>query len=154
MKSSRSRAAVVAWLLVCNVPCIGCNKKPVLPPSVEVTGQVTFANGQPVSDVIVSFHAHDEISARGKKPTGVVDQSGKFTIKDVTPGRYKITLAPIPTQHGGAAPNSGELSAPGKPEAKSAIPSQYMSADSSPWTVTVESSPKLEKLVVNDFGAK
>jgi Carboxypeptidase regulatory-like domain len=154
MNSRRWRAVVFSFLLIGVVPCAGCNAKPTLPPPVEVTGQVTFADGQPVSDVIISFHAADETTARGKKPTGVADKAGKFTINDVTPGRYKVTLAPIPTQHGGASPKSGELSAPGKPDVKLAIPAQYLSAESSPWMISVESPPKVERFVVDGTGTK
>lgn len=127
----------------------GCTKKrPALPPPVDITGQVVYENGKPVADMIVSFHADDDVTAQGKVPNAPLDKEGKFAISGVTPGKYKVTLAVIPS-HAGQPANSNELIAPGKDDKKPALPRKYLNADTTPWKITVESPPKPEKLVVD-----
>lgn len=150
----RDRAAAVFVLLCALVASPGCgNRQAALPPPVEITGQVVYANGKPVTGMVISFHADDEIAARGRVPSGPLDQEGKFRIAEVTPGRYKATLSPIPG-HAAAAADPSQLNAPGKGDQKIAVPIEYLNSSATPWSVTVESPPKTEKLVVNAAGLR
>ncbi len=124
----------------------GCSRKAAIPPPVDVTGEVVYSDGKPVSDMIIAFYADDEISAKGRVPSGVLDKSGKFSISGVTPGRYKVTLAPIPVGAGHAA-NANQLNSPGKGDKKIAVPSEYLNSTSTPWKVMVENTPKSIRLV-------
>jgi hypothetical protein len=155
MKQSRRQWAVgILVLFSALVASPGCGKREAaLPPPVEITGQVVYANGQPVTGMVISFHADDEIAARGRVPSGPLDPEGKFRIVEVTPGRYKATLSPIPG-HAAAAADPSQLNAPAKGDRKVAVPIDYLNSGATPWTVTVESPPKPEKLVVNAAGLR
>lgn len=149
----RHRFAGLIILSACLFVLPGCSKKTRLPPPVDISGEVVYANGRPVTNMVVSFHADDEITSQGKIPSSPLDKDGKFAMSGVTPGKYRVTLAPIPS-HGGASANPNELIAPGKDDAKVPLPSEYLRTESTPWKVTVESPPKAEKLVVNTPGAR
>jgi hypothetical protein len=143
----RDRLAVAAWAAAGLLAISGCTRKPELPAPVDVTGEVKFADGRSITGMIICFHADDELTGRGKSPTGVLDEAGKFAISGVTPGRYRVTLAPIPVGAGQAA-NAKQLNSPGQVDKKTAVPGEYLNSGSTPWRATIESPPKTLKFVL------
>lgn len=133
--------------LLCLLVIQGCSKKAAIPAPVDVAGEVVYSDGKPVADLIIAFHADDETSAKGRIPSGVLDRNGKFAISSVTPGRYKVTLAPIP-MHAGEPANASQLNSPGKGDQKIAVPGEYLNSNSTPWKATIESPPQSMKFVV------
>jgi hypothetical protein len=113
--------------------------KPTMPAPVPVTGQVVDAAGKPVTKLMISFHAQDGPQA-GNRPADALDKDGRFKVSCV-PGRYKVTLAPIPSSHG-STEGGEELAAPPAKRAEppkrfQGIPRAYSDAASSPWDVTI-----------------
>jgi len=126
-----------AWLTVLILAAVGCAKsKPPAPPPVAVSGKVVFAGSKPVVNMVISLHPQDEPNA-SNRPSGALDKDGRFKIDAAIPGRYKVTLAPIPSQAGSAG--GVELPAPKKfdPKDEKGILALFRDAKSSPLEVTV-----------------
>ena len=114
----------------------GCTKKkPPPPPPVPVSGKVVFANGTPVANMVISFHPLDEGNA-ANRPSAALDQNGKYAL-EAAPGRYKVTLATIPTNAGSAA--RIDLVAPSKGDLKdyANLLTGFRDAKTSPLAVTI-----------------
>lgn len=74
-----------------------CNQdKPKL---VKVNGKITF-NGQPLTAGSINFHPASTNTFTKDNPSSILQEDGSFTMKTfpygngVSPGEYKITLAP------------------------------------------------------------
>jgi hypothetical protein len=72
---------------------------------------VVFADGKPVTGMILSFHPDDEATKAGRLHTVPLPGDGSFAI-ECLPGRYKVTLGAIPKSAGSAAAD-GPGAAPG-----------------------------------------
>ena len=75
----------------------GCNQdKPKL---VKVNGKIIF-NGQPLTAGSINFHPDSTNIFTKDNPSSILQEDGSFTMKTfpygdgVSPGEYKITLAP------------------------------------------------------------
>jgi hypothetical protein len=128
----------------------GCaNSKPKPPPPVPISGKVVFADGRPVAKMVISLHPQDEQNA-STRPSGALDNNGNYKM-DAIPGRYKVTLAPIPATAGSAAA-ADDLPVPKKGDLKK-LPdpmSRYRNATESPLELTVPASGgEMPKLTVN-----
>ena len=124
----------------------GKSKPPSLPP-VAVTGKVVLASGKPVANMVISFHPQDGPNAVSR-PSAALDKNGAYAM-NVVPGRYKVTLAPIPAHAGSAG--AADLAVPKKGDVKEAqdILSGYKDALSSRLEVTVpETGGELSPLTV------
>src|SRR5262245_61608164 len=112
---SMRTAALVAFLSLATVA--GCAKSKLPPPPpVPISGKVVYADGKPVANMVIFLHPQDEPAA-GERPNGALDKDGRYSLK-VIPGRYKITLLPIPSQAGSAGASS--LPSPQKSDPKDA----------------------------------
>jgi hypothetical protein len=124
--------ALVAALLAS-----GCAKKP--PEEVDVAGRVEDAGGKPVAHVLVRFHPQDVDPSYAKVLTRVTKSDGTFT-GTCFPGRYKVTMVPIPAGSGGSDPGAGALATPDK--GPTSMPSRYTSPTETPWEETIPDSGK------------
>ena len=76
---------------------VGCSDG--RPELVPVTGRVTM-RGQPLTAGAIIFHPDSANSYQDDKPSSVLQLDGSFTMKTypfgdgVSPGKYKVTLAP------------------------------------------------------------
>lgn len=132
------RTAVALALLVLASGC----KKPPPPEPVVLKGRVEYAGGKPVDRMVLTFQPADD-AGRGNRPVAAVNK-GRFEVKCL-PGRYKVTLAAVPLQHGAAGPAGGPDAAPGKlprPDKPGTIPPHYANPETSPWDVTVPEGGK------------
>lgn len=75
----------------------GCNQdKPKL---VKVSGKITF-NGKPLTAGSINFHPASTNTFTKDNPSSILQEDGSFNMKTfpygdgVSPGEYKITLAP------------------------------------------------------------
>jgi hypothetical protein len=119
--------------------CSGSKSPPAVP--VAVTGQVVDAAKKPITGMLITFHLQGGAQA-GNSRSDPLDKQGRFKV-EIIPGQYKVTLAPIPSQHG-VADATGELAVPPgkgseakKPAKDKGIPHAYSDAQSSPWEVTI-----------------
>ncbi|MCY2942530.1 MAG: hypothetical protein NTV50_12790 [Planctomycetota bacterium] len=82
--------AIVFFITSCN------QDKPKL---VKVSGKITF-NGQPLTAGSINFHPASTNTFTKDNPSSILQEDGSFTMKTfpygngVSPGEYKITLAP------------------------------------------------------------
>ena len=82
--------AIVFFMTACN------QDKPKL---VKVNGKITF-NGQPLTAGSINFHPASTNAFTKDNPSSILQEDGSFTMKTfpygngVSPGEYKITLAP------------------------------------------------------------
>ena len=82
--------AIVFFMTACN------QDKPKL---VKVNGKITF-NGQPLTAGNINFHPASTNTFTKDNPSSILQEDGSFTMKTfpygngVSPGEYKITLAP------------------------------------------------------------
>jgi len=82
--------AIVFFMTSCN------QDKPKL---VKVNGKITF-NGQPLTAGSINFHPASTNTFTKDNPSSILQEDGSFTMKTfpygdgVSPGEYKITLAP------------------------------------------------------------
>jgi hypothetical protein len=130
----------------------GCQKSPP-PKPVQVTGLVVYSNGQPVTGKVITFFPSDDNNSRGVAPTIVLEgKDGRFKV-ECLPGKYKVTMMPIPIGSGGGP---GNIESPPDKDAgkgKETISAKrlepYRSTNTTPWEVTVlpEGTPE-QKLVV------
>jgi len=69
------------------------------PKLVKVNGKITF-NGQPLTAGSINFHPASTNTFTKDNPSSILQEDGSFTMKTfpygngVSPGEYKITLAP------------------------------------------------------------
>lgn len=81
---------VVSWMVILLQGCGGSNA------GASVSGVVTL-DGQPLKDVIVTFQREE-----GSVSTGVTNQQGFYQLRSsvqqagATPGKYKVSIAPVP----------------------------------------------------------
>jgi hypothetical protein len=88
------------WINLCLVllTFAGCSD-PDRPTLVPATGRVTM-NGQPLTAGAIIFHPGDGNPYMKDKPSSLLQLDGSFTMKTfpfgegVSPGPYKVTLAP------------------------------------------------------------
>jgi hypothetical protein len=113
-----NRHSIRVWLLL--LPLVGCSDdRPTLVPA---TGKVTM-DGKPLTAGAIIFHPGEGNAYMKDKPSSLLQLDGSFTMKTfpfgegVSPGPYKVTLAP-------------ELATRiGKPA--------YANPDKTPWSVDV-----------------
>jgi hypothetical protein len=118
----------------------GCGKKPA-PAPVPFVGQVLTTEKKPVGGLVLTLHPGEERN-RSNQPS-VFLKEGRFE-GTCLPGRYKVTLAPLPAQ-GGAGPAGGEDATAGKAPGTSTmpnVPAKYRDAQHSPWEVTIPDEGK------------
>src|SRR6266851_2378267 len=96
--------AMLAGLLV-----TGCAQPPAAP--VAVKGRATRADGKPITRMVITFNPREDQNKKNR-PSAVLDAKGQFQL-DCLPGRYKVTVAPIPGQ-AAAAPAGGDDANAGK----------------------------------------
>jgi hypothetical protein len=122
---------LLGWLLLA-----GCTKPPP-PAPVEVKGRL-LRGGKPLTHMVVTLHPREDQNKNNRPIAAVDPKSGQFQLQCV-PGRYKVTVAPIPVQQvatpaGGDDGNAGQQPASVDPRL---VPSRYRDAESSPWEITV-----------------
>jgi hypothetical protein len=120
----------VVWVLAFTLA--GCSKEPSAKP-VPVKGKLLSADGQPVANMVLTFHPQEDAN-KTNSPQGVTDKDGAFHC-DCLPGKYKVTVVPVPTRHGTIA----EGPAPGRenlPESAMLF-EEYRSPQTSSLEVTV-----------------
>lgn len=131
----------------CLLTVLGCSK-PDLPKPVQIAGTVKYANGKPVTGMVLTMHPQDDVN-KGNLPIAVVNgPDGRFEVSCL-PGSYKVTMAPIPISAGSAggveAPPS-KAPDPGNDQAKAL--KSYRSPELSPWQITVLAAGNSEKALV------
>jgi hypothetical protein len=129
---------LMSWLLL-TFAASGCKKKELMP--VPIKGQVSYPNGTPVKNLIITFHPQEETNKKGKLLTKVLDGEGKFS-GECQPGEYKVTLARLPVSVGGPGGPAGGATGGtvGRAPAEAPhgeIPELYLAPATTKWTVTV-----------------
>ena len=147
------RSRILMLLAVASLPIAGCSgskSAPAVP--VAVTGRVLDAAKKPITGMLITFHLQGGAQA-GNSRSDALDKEGRFKV-EIIPGQYKVTLAPIPSQHG-ATDGTGELAVPPgkgldpkKPAKDKGIPHAYSDAQSSPWDVNIPPEGKELTLTV------
>lgn len=118
---------------------VGCGSPPAKPLSpVEITGRLSV-EGKPFGNVMLTLHPQDA-DAQGQRPTALVKADGTFAVSCL-PGKYKVTLSPLPHGPGDAGPGTGTT--PGA-TAAAGIPATYSMATSTPWAIVVGDTPGQE----------
>jgi len=124
----------IVWLTIGVILALflpGCGKKKE-PSPVAVTGQVRYASKKPVAEMVLTFHPLDDTN-QSKLPAFLLDKEGRF--KDtILPGRYKVTLLPIPTSSGNgpAGGANADVKGPGAVAGTNPL-TRYRDRDRSPW---------------------
>jgi hypothetical protein len=77
---------------------------------VPVKGKVVSADGKPVKGMVMSFHPDDELTKSARLQSALLPADGSFAV-ECLPGRYKVTLGPLP-KSAGDAPAAGPGSVP------------------------------------------
>jgi hypothetical protein len=132
-------ASVAISFIVLN----GCDKTKTIP-QVDATIQVTYADGQPVTDLILILNPQQGDIER-PQPT-VLDKSGKCTIHCPV-GNYRASLTSPPVvAHKGEA--GGPVGSATTVPTKATIPQEYFSARSSPWLLTISEADHDQKLAI------
>lgn len=91
---------------------VGCGGgKPKQRPPVTITVLVNDAAGKPVGNGMLSFTGLDP-ETQVERPIVKVAEDGKFVVSCL-PGRYKVTLVPLP-KAAGHVPEGGEVVTPEK----------------------------------------
>lgn len=94
---------------------VGCGGgKPKQRASVTITGRVTDPAGKPVGAGMLSFAPADPDN-QGDRPMVQVQADGTFGVSCL-PGRYKVTLVPLP-KAAGHVPEGGDVVTPEKAQA-------------------------------------
>lgn len=156
MSASRCITIASTWCALLAVTS-GCGPSTKLPPTVPVTGNVTF-NGSPVEGATVTFVPVDAMT--GKTASGDTDAQGNFQLqtfvaattqaKGALVGDYKVTVtkmadAPPPMaapkyMEGGTPPATSVGMKGGPEQAKIVLPANYADAEKSGFTANVKSS--------------
>jgi hypothetical protein len=127
--------AGLAVVLVLGFLHIGCGKAP-LPAPVAVKGRVELAGNKPPPRLVVIFHPREEHIRN--VPSAAVDGKGGEFSTFCEPGRYHVTVAPVPIGSAvgttGSDPTPGRAPTGGKLEG---IPSRYRDPENTPWEVLV-----------------
>lgn len=113
---------VAAVIVACLVGTPGCGPKTVASTAGTVSGTVTFKGASLTSGVV-----HLAPAADVPGWSGDIDDKGGYVVPYVTPGTHKVWL-------------SGAMSLPGLPvdTAFKSIPKEYLSAATTPLSVTVK----------------
>ena len=117
---------------------VGCGAPHAKLSPVDITGRLTV-EGKPFGNVMLTLHPQDS-DVQGQRPTALVNADGVFATRCL-PGKYRVTLSPLPHSPGDAGPGAGTT--PGA-AAAAGIPSAYSSAASTPWTIVVGDSENKE----------
>lgn len=135
MKTS-FKILIVGFALLISMGC-GGEYKVKLPSPVAVSGKVTFADGQPVKNVLIYLHP---LSAEAPA-SGVVAEDGSFSLKTyddklgAVPGKYAVTFKPI---------TNSKTEKEKSIETMKKIPTKYINEDSpSPLEVEITSAKEL-----------
>jgi hypothetical protein len=123
---------VVFALLVIAAGCGG--RREATPVNLE--GVVKFEDQKPVPEMILNLHPQDAAN-QNNRPTDLVSKGGSFKMKCL-PGKYKVTVAPIPKQGGSAANNPAP--APGQPVVSGTLfpgDADYRDTQKTPWIIDV-----------------
>jgi hypothetical protein len=119
----------------------GCASKSAPAKRVSVAGKIVAADGKPIGNLVITFHAQEAANADAR-PTGHVKADGSFNLENqFLPGRYKVTVVPIPSQHGTAESGGLLTDAPGVNAGGAKTPADrlasYRNSSGSPWEVDV-----------------
>jgi hypothetical protein len=126
----------------------GCAKPKPPPPPVPISGKVVFANGKPVAGLVIFLHPLEPQNA-STSPNGALDKDGKYSLSAI-PGRYKVTLLPIPGQASSAGGPDSALPAKGETKKAPDPMTRYRDATASPLELIVPpNGGELDKLTVN-----
>jgi hypothetical protein len=87
----------------------------------------------------VRFHPQDETSKHGRSLTCVTGARGEF-VGRCLPGRYKVTLAAVPTNNARLAAEQGAVAAAGR--LPPSVSERYTTPAATPWTVTIPDDGK------------
>lgn len=93
--------------------------------------------------MVLIFHPLDD-TKRSKMPAFALDAQGQFQDR-MLPGRYKATLAPLPTSSGGA--DAASLQGPAAPAGANPL-ARYTDREQSPWEIVVPQSGKDDLLLI------
>ena len=141
----RTAAFVALLSLAVTAGCAKSRLPP--PPPVLISGKVVFADGKPVANMVIFLHPQDE-QAASERPNGALDRDGRYSLKAI-PGRYKITLLPIPSQAGSAS--AAGLPSPQKSDTKDPLSpmARYRDVQQTTLQFTVpDAGGEMEKLTV------
>lgn len=98
--------------LFLTLTCVGCGKSVDLGAPVEVKGTATL-DGQPLDKTTVGFTAISKgLPAKYRYVSATTDASGNFTIPQVYPAEYSVTL----NQDAAAAPAAKDAAVAGNPK--------------------------------------
>jgi hypothetical protein len=131
----------ICFVLVLIVGISGCsgNKRKV------VYGTITL-DGRPLSPCIVRFHG-----ANGYLTTALLQDDGKFSMTDVIPGEYKVTIK-IDEAVGAGTPEPGSGGKRKRPQpagkgAASRIPAKYLNPTTTDLIFTI--TPDTDQLAIH-----
>jgi hypothetical protein len=145
MPTTRRAGLVLAAVAATLLALAGCGHHEEAPAPVPVEGKLTTPAGKPVAHVILTFFPRDEAN-RGQRFQATADKDGRFSTRCL-PGRYKVALTPVPTQHGQADPTGGGVAPP--PGAGSpAVPANYRSEPQTPLEADIPAGGKQDLVLV------
>ena len=130
---SLRRAAVGAFLVVL-LGVSGCSgdKRRV------VEGSAT-RNGKPLPPCIVRFHGDN-----GHLTTALLQNDGTFSMTDVLPGEYKVTILFEQSDEPGTPEGDGPRAKRPKPKAVAPVPAKYLSVATTDLVFTI--TPETQRL--------
>lgn len=132
--SLRAFARIVPFVLPAALCCASCSSQQTLYP---VQGKVFFAE-KPAHGAVVVFHPANDKSPRARRPSGVVDEKGSFTLGTYSPGdgaaagEYLVAIAWL-EDRSKRDPATGEV--PNK------LPNRYADPETSKLRVTIKEGP-------------
>jgi hypothetical protein len=128
---------------------IGCNNTPP-PKPVKITGKVQYANGKPVTGMVLTFNPREEINKNDRPIFVLQGTDGRFEI-ECLPGKYKVTMVPIPSNPG----SMGNIQLPptkepekGKTSPQQMLLNNFRSPDTSPWEINILPEGTLEQVLI------
>jgi hypothetical protein len=105
-------ALPVLSCLLLTLTCAGCGQSVDLGAPVKVTGTATL-DGTPLDKTTVGFTAISKgLPAKYRYVSAITDASGNFSIAQVYPAEYSVTL----NQDASAAPAAQDAAVPGNPK--------------------------------------
>src|SRR5438445_10860815 len=109
MRPVHLRAAMALFAFSCRLGCGGDKA----PEPVDVRGKVVGPDGKAPPRIVLTFQPVDDAIKHIKVPAVVSEPDGRFQVS-CPPGRYRVTPAAVPGQHGGP-PSAGPIGTPGAP---------------------------------------
>ncbi len=130
-------------LVVAILAGAGCQKPPpprgaLGPP--EIKGRALDSDGNPLVKVSLVFLPQDEVN-KGTRVICLTQPDGSF-VGRCSPGRYKVTLAAVPSGASKADKTDKDAPARRTPSLPFGVPARYGSATETPWEVEVPADGK------------